>query len=90
VDLRAMSAKLHDRGERIVMEVGGVSRDAAKAAIAAAGGHVKTAIVMLKKQVNRADAEKLLSDAGGYARKAIGAAPPVVAHGRTDARTHGG
>jgi N-acetylmuramic acid 6-phosphate etherase len=78
VDLRAMSAKLHDRGERIVMEVGGVRREEAGKVIGEAGGHVKTAIVMVKRRVNRADAEKLLAEANGYARVAIGEAPPPV------------
>lgn len=78
VDLRALSAKLHDRGERIVMEVSGVDREAARRAIADAGGFVKTAIVMLKKGVGRGEAERLLAEAGGYARKAIGEAPPPV------------
>jgi N-acetylmuramic acid 6-phosphate etherase len=77
VDLRALSAKLHDRGERIVMEVAGVSREDARLVIAAAGGHVKTAIVMQKKGVDRATAERLLAEAGGYARKAVGAPPPI-------------
>jgi N-acetylmuramic acid 6-phosphate etherase len=76
VDLRALSAKLHDRGERIVMEVGGVSREEAKRAIAAADGHVKTAIVMLSRGVGRDEADRLLAEAGGYARKAVGAPPP--------------
>lgn len=78
VDLRALSAKLHDRGERIVMEVCGVSREDARRAIDAAGGFVKTAIVMLKKHVSRERAEQLLAAAGGYARAAIGEAPPPV------------
>lgn len=78
VDLRAISAKLHDRGERIVMEVCGVEREAAKQAIAAAQGHVKTAIVMLKRGVDFAGAERLLADAGGLARTAVGEAPPPV------------
>ena len=78
VDLRALSAKLHDRGERIVMEVCGVDRERAKRAIADAQGHVKTAIVMLRRGVDRAGAEQLLADAGGYARKAIGGPPPPV------------
>jgi N-acetylmuramic acid 6-phosphate etherase len=78
VDLRALSAKLHDRGERIVMEVCGVDREAARRAIAEAGGFVKTAIVMVKKQVARAEAERLLAEAGGYARKAVGEPPPPV------------
>src|SRR3989442_801296 len=78
VDLLALSAKLHDRGERIVMEVCGVDRDAAKQAIAAAQGHVKTAIVMLKRGVDFAGAERLLAAAGGLARKAVGEPPPPV------------
>ena len=78
VDLRALSAKLVGRGERIVMEVCGVDREAAQRAIDAAGGFVKTAIVMLKRGVDRAAAERLLAEAGGYARKAIGEAPPPV------------
>ena len=78
VDLRALSAKLVGRGERIVMEVCGVDRATARRAIDDAGGYVKTAIVMLKKQVPREEAEKLLKAAGGYARTAIGEAPPPV------------
>jgi len=78
VDLRALSAKLHDRGERIVMEVCGVDRAAARAAIDAAGGYVKTAIVMLKRGVDREAAERLLGAAGGLTRVAVGEAPPPV------------
>jgi N-acetylmuramic acid 6-phosphate etherase len=82
VDLVALSDKLRDRGERIVMEVCGVERDAARRAIDAAEGHVKTAIVMLKRGVDRAAAERLLADAGGYARRAVGE-PPAVPRGGT-------
>jgi len=78
VDLRALSAKLHDRGERIVMEVCGVDRETARRAIAEAGGFVKTAIVMLRQDVDRAEAERRLAAAQGYVRKAIGEAPPPV------------
>lgn len=78
VDLRAVSAKLTDRGERIVMEVCGVDREAARRAIANAGGYVKTAIVMLRKQVPKDEADRLLREAGGYARAALGEAPPPV------------
>jgi N-acetylmuramic acid 6-phosphate etherase len=80
VDLVALSDKLRDRGERIVMEVCGVERDAARRAIEEAEGRVKTAIVMLKRRVDRASAERLLADAGGYARRAVGE-PPAVARG---------
>ena len=76
VDLVALSDKLKDRGERIVMEVCGVDREAARRALAGATGHVKTAIVMLKRGVDRAGAERLLREAGGYARRAVGEPPP--------------
>ncbi len=87
VDLRALSAKLHDRGERIVMEVADIGRDEARAAIAEAGGLVKTAMVMKKKGVGRADAERMLAEAGGYARKAIGDPPPVRGTGNGERGT---
>src|SRR2546425_12957270 len=51
VDLMALSDKLRDRGERIVMECAGVDRGAARGAIEAAGGSVKLAIVMAKRDV---------------------------------------
>jgi N-acetylmuramic acid 6-phosphate etherase len=79
VDLVALSDKLKDRGERIVMEVCAVDREAARRALAAAAGHVKTAIVMLKRRVDRAEAERLLREAGGYARRAVGEPPPPPA-----------
>ena len=78
VDLVALSAKLHDRSERIVMEVCGMDRGQARRVLADAGGHVKTAIVMIKRQVGRPEAERLLAEAGGYARKAVGDPPPPV------------
>jgi len=76
VDLVALSAKLHDRAERIVMEVCGVTREDAKHVIGNAGGRVKTAIVMIKHRVGREEAERLLTAADGNARKVIGEAPP--------------
>jgi len=78
VDLVALSDKLRDRGERIVMEVCGVGREAARRAIGEAEGRVKTAIVMVKRGVDRAGAERLLEAAGGRVRGAVGEPPPPV------------
>jgi N-acetylmuramic acid 6-phosphate etherase len=78
VDLRANSAKLRDRGERIVMEVCSLDREGARQAIEAAGGMVKTAIVMVKRGVGREEAGRLLAEAGGRARVAVGEPPPPV------------
>jgi N-acetylmuramic acid 6-phosphate etherase len=80
VDLRAMSQKLVDRGERILMEVCDVSRDEARRLIHAAHGSVKTAIVMQKLSVGLEEAERRLASSGGVIRRVIpGASPPPVA-----------
>jgi len=78
VDLMALSAKLKDRGERIVMECTGVDRGRARAAIEQAGGSVKIAIVMAKKGIRREEAQRVLDDAGGFVRRAAGDPPPVT------------
>src|SRR2546422_5250825 len=76
VDLMAVSDKLRDRGERIVMEVGGVDRPAARRAIEAAAGSVKLAIVMVKQRVGKDEAGRLLEQAGGFVRRGGGRARP--------------
>ena len=78
VDLKAVSDKLRDRGERIVMECCGVDRVAARAAIDAAGGSVKLAIVMVRTGTGRTEAEQTLAAAGGFVRRAVGDPPPVA------------
>jgi N-acetylmuramic acid 6-phosphate etherase len=78
VDLRAMSAKLVDRGERIVMEVTGIERAQSRALIDAAGGSVRTAIVMQQRDFTREEAERALRDAGGVVRRVVPHAPPPV------------
>ncbi len=75
VDLKATSAKLRDRGERIVMECGGVDRARAQAAIAEAGGSVKLAIVMVRLGVGPEAATQALEAAGGFIRRAVGDPP---------------
>ena len=77
VDLMALSDKLRDRGERIVMECCGVDRVTARGAIEAAGGSVKLAIVMARRAVGKTEAERLLAEAGGFVRRAVGDPPPV-------------
>jgi len=77
VDLMATSAKLRDRGERIVMECAGVDRERARAVIEAAGGSVKLAIVMARLKQGAADAKRALEAAGGSVRRTIGDPPAV-------------
>ena len=78
VDLQAWSDKLVDRGERIVMEVTGVDRTAARAAIDAAGGSVRTAIVMVRTGGSREAAIALLAQHDNRVRAILGDPPPVA------------
>lgn len=81
VDLMAWSDKLIDRGERIVMECTGVDRARARAAITAAEGSVKLAIVMIRGAVDAEGARRLLAEAGGFVRRAVGDPPPITGSG---------
>lgn len=65
VDLRATNDKLRDRAARIIMTLTPLDRTAALALLAAAGGAVKTAIVMHRCAVDRAPAEQRLAECGG-------------------------
>jgi N-acetylmuramic acid 6-phosphate etherase len=72
VDVRATSAKLRRRAVRIVRDAAGVDEKAATAALAAAGGHPKTAIVALLAGVDAAEAAVRLDQAQGRVRDALG------------------
>ena len=63
VDVVASNAKLRARAQRLVRELAG-DVDAV-ALLEAAGGRVKTAVVMARRNVDRAQAERLLDVAGG-------------------------
>jgi N-acetylmuramic acid 6-phosphate etherase len=71
VDVRATSAKLRRRAVRIVRDAAGVDERAAIAALAAAGGHAKTAIVALLAGVDVAEAATRLDRARGRVRDAL-------------------
>jgi N-acetylmuramic acid 6-phosphate etherase len=77
VDVQVTNAKLADRGERIVMEALGVPRAAAREAIDAAGGRVRTAIVMLHDGITAAQAEARLATVDRRLRAIVGDPPPV-------------
>jgi N-acetylmuramic acid 6-phosphate etherase len=78
VDLIALSDKLRDRGERIVMEACGVDRARARDAIAAAEGSVKLAIVMVRSGLGKDAARERLAATGGLVRRVVGDPPPVA------------
>lgn len=71
VDLRASNAKLEARALHLTRHATGVGEAEAQAALAAAGGHVKTALVMLRLGVSAAEAGARLAAAGGHARAAL-------------------
>ena len=77
VDLRAWNDKLLDRSRRILMETTGLGRDESGTVLAAAGGSVKLAIVMARRGVDRAEAERLLEEHAGRLRPIVGDPPPV-------------
>ena len=72
VDVQPTSAKLEDRARRIVAEATALSPGAARRALAAAGGEVKTAIVMVRLGLSARDARRRLADASGHVRRALG------------------
>ncbi|OBJ47080.1 N-acetylmuramic acid 6-phosphate etherase [Mycobacterium sp. 1423905.2] len=75
VDVRATNAKLRRRTVRIVRDSAGVDEEVATAALAAAGGHAKTAIVALLAGVDAAEAVARLERANGHVREAVSVWP---------------
>jgi N-acetylmuramic acid 6-phosphate etherase len=72
VDLQVTCEKLRDRGQRILTETLHVERPAAAELLDRAGGHVKTAIVMGRLGIDRAEAARRLEDAGGVISDLVG------------------
>ena len=74
VDLRATNKKLEARARRIVVRLGAARDEAdAAAALDAAGGRVKEAVVMRRRGVAREEAERLLAAAAGSLRRVLDA-----------------
>jgi N-acetylmuramic acid 6-phosphate etherase len=71
VDLQVTCQKLQDRGERILMDTMHLDRAAATALLERAGGHVKTALVMQGRGVERDEARRLLDQAGGLVGRVV-------------------
>ena len=71
IDLQMTNKKLVERSKRIVMTITGVSYEEAADFLEKAGGHVKTALVMINAKVSEEEAKELLIKANGFVRKAI-------------------
>ena len=65
VDLQVTCQKLQDRGERILMDTLGLGRTEAERLLDRAGGHVKTAIVMQRLDLDPDAARRRLEQTGG-------------------------
>ena len=76
VDVKASNAKLQERAIRIVREATGLERQEAAAALAAANGETKTAIVSTLAGIPAADARALVSATNGSVRAALGDIAP--------------
>lgn len=72
IDVQLSNEKLIKRGRRFVREICGIDEIEAAKWLEKSGGSVKTACVMKLKNCSKDEAEKLLSDAGGFLRKVIG------------------
>jgi N-acetylmuramic acid 6-phosphate etherase len=72
VDLQVTCQKLQDRGERILETLLHVDRGEATALLDAAGGHVKTALVMGRLGIDVDDAVRRLAEAGGVIQRVVG------------------
>lgn len=71
IDLQMTNLKLKERAKRIVMTITGVDYNAAADYLEKAGGHVKTALVMIKANVSKEEAKVRLERADGFVRAAI-------------------
>jgi len=74
VDVRATNEKLRDRAARIIGTLTGLDRAACFALLDVAGGSVKTAVVMHRRAVPRAEAEHLLAQGKDRLDVALGEA----------------
>ena len=73
VDVQQTNEKLVVRGQNICMAATDCTREEAIRALAEAGGHVKTAIVMILNGQSAPEARAALEAASGHVRAAIGA-----------------
>ncbi|HEV8606973.1 MAG TPA: N-acetylmuramic acid 6-phosphate etherase [Tepidisphaeraceae bacterium] len=71
IDLKATNSKLRDRAARIVATLTDLPREEAFTLIDKAAGHVKVAVVMVKRGVSADEARSILAKAGGRLRAAI-------------------
>lgn len=71
VDVKPTNKKLVARATRLIAQIAGVDPQTAGQYLAQSGNQVKVAIVMLKKQLDRPQAARLLKKANGFLAEAL-------------------
>jgi len=71
VDLQMTNKKLEERSKRIVMTITGTDYEKAEHVLKEAGGHVKSAVVMIRSKVDAKEAQRRLKISDGFVRRAI-------------------
>jgi N-acetylmuramic acid 6-phosphate etherase len=71
VDLQLSNQKLEERSKRIIMMFTDLDYGEAEEYLKAAGGHVKTALLMALGNLDREEAQKKLKENDGFIRKAL-------------------
>lgn len=71
IDLRPTNEKLRERAVSIISILGDVPRHLAEGALVASHDKAKTAILMVKRKLGRAQAEQLIIKCGGSLRQAL-------------------
>jgi N-acetylmuramic acid 6-phosphate etherase len=74
INVHVKNYKLRERGLTILQQATGIDREAAEQALRASGDDVPVALVMLKANVNRAQATRALKSTSGHVRQAIAVA----------------
>lgn len=77
IDLKAVNEKLKDRAIRIVSQIAQVSNSDALAALLKCNWEIKTAIIMIKMDLDAESSRKELKKYGGVLRKLINAESAV-------------
>jgi N-acetylmuramic acid 6-phosphate etherase len=72
VNVHLKNSKLVERGIRILQQATGLDRKSSIETLHKAGGSVPVAIVMTKRKVGKSPAERLLQQAKGHVRAALG------------------
>lgn len=71
IDLQMTNKKLEERAKKTIMSLCNVDYDSASKYLDLSGGHIKTAIVMIKANVSKEKAKLLLDDADGFVKVAV-------------------